>query len=256
LCRDHGPCIKGLFYATRDGGEWIVERVHEGFDGGPSMALHGDRPRIAFINLHDFSYWRLWHARKQGGDWVTERLRDPDHPRSGGPSLAFDPATGDGYVAYQRRMPDTQTEIRRLSDPVLQQKVTDADDASEPDIVVDEEGRVHVAYVRRGDGLWYARWTRGGGVVRQRIADVGRGKPAIALLPGGVGIVAETADGIIFRTDISGSWQGSRITSRSGDRYPDIDATGAGRARVAFSRMVANGSREAWMSVASFAGAP
>jgi hypothetical protein len=252
-----GPCVKGVYYATRRDGEWIVERVHLGVDSQPSIALGRDfgtdrrRPKIAFVNSEGGDYWRLWFARQQGEGWHAGRLLRRDSPKAGAPSLTF--TNGDGVVAYIRARPEWRIEVLKFSDFFVTQTITGADDAGPPDITVDDEGRVHVAYVRRGDGLWYARWEFGSDVVRRRVADDARGDPAIALMPGGgVGIVVATDRGIIFRTNVTGDWEGSRVTTDPRDRFPDIDVTGGGRARVVFSHLDADGSREPFLSQASF----
>lgn len=235
------PCTLGIFHANNGSGDFVVHRVRQGDRVvHPSIGIDDNgRPWIQYRRGNT-----IWEANRYGTRrWVALAL----FSACCGP----DPLAGPELVVWHFSRISTFREqfdgggiilaITELdsSDRIV---VTDADDAFDPDLMIDANDDWHIAYRRTGDGLWYARQGPHGSIQRRQVAAVEVGAPAIAELPNGaVIIVAATEDGILYRTNRSGEFTGGRITTNGTDHWPDVATTPDGKARVSFLRQFAPG---------------
>ncbi|MEO7117485.1 MAG: hypothetical protein ABIZ34_00785, partial [Candidatus Limnocylindrales bacterium] len=249
---DTKPCSVGIFYAKSvDGESWTVERVHGGErDVHPSISLDPvGKPWIYYRSKS-----RVMEAHKSQGEWWNiavgfgccgpDPLAGPEALVAGGPARSaagVQPSGLSPFIRLAVYRDDFGGGSIVLSifeaDFIDGRTITHADDAFDPDLVIDAEGELHVAYRRQSAGLWHAAFNEQGNVVRTKIANAEIvGAPAIAAFPGGgVLVVAATATHLIFRTNATGPWTGGSIPMTDGGASaPGLATTPSGGARVGF----------------------
>lgn len=239
-----GLCSKGIFYARIASGVVLVERVHRGEDFHPSIDVGtGQSIGIAFNgNGRGTGDSGLYFASpRPGGGWQNAFLTNhccgpqPDD----GPSLQMRGSSA--FMALQRpSLGQNSISLVILSDDTVDTlEFSSFPDARDPDLVLTPGSLGQVAFMR-DNGLWFASIDKMGDSFQQKIAGVAaQGEPAITVVEGDrVAIIAKGQNGLIFRTNLDGTFGGSVITHQPGDRAPDIVANDAGKSRVVFVRDV------------------
>jgi hypothetical protein len=256
-------CQDDLVYASDRSGAWTERRIAGGANYLPSIGLdHAGLPWIAYLHRdagdHAHDDWQIVLAHRFDGHWgrmaIQSELSFGDWPRPNGPSLAtsFDGVDDHVFVAY-RAHTEADSAIRLFEqvggDMAIRRTVTSHDSAAAPAVAVDGQGVPYVAYVESPAQLWVAAKPDGARWQRERISThaLSEARPSVdAWGHGKVAVVIEqdrdrVSDGsgrILFRTNASGSWEGSLITDGPGDHLPAIVVLRSGDARVAFLRGV------------------
>jgi len=237
-----GPCVddcsKGIYYALLVSGLVLVERVHRGQDFHPSIDLDRGSPRIAFNSRGPGFRGLFFSSPREDGGWQNAPLTGCCQDPTEGPSLQM--KGGAAFMAV-RRTSVGQNQISLVlffEDTVDQFVFSTFPDARHPDLAIDREFTAHIAFMR-DNGLWYATNDEMGDTSQFRIAAAGEGRPAITVVEADrVGVVSAGENGLVFRTNLSGTFEGTRLTDQPGDDAPDIVANAAGKSRVVFLRDV------------------
>lgn len=254
------PCTTGIVHARSiDGGDsWTVDRVHKGdHDVHPSISLDPEgKPWVYFrAGNRIFEMHRVQHHWSgfalDFGCCGSDPLAGPEVKVANGQGQTASwrvargpsPAGLSAYtrLAVYRQNFDGGRLVMMLTETDFSEQflITDADDALDPNIVLDASQEVHVAYRRAGHGLWYAELNDQADFVRTQIATAEVvGEPAIAALPGDhVVVIAATANRLIFRTNATGPWTGGSIPMTGpGPGAPGLATTPTGAARVVFAQ--------------------
>jgi hypothetical protein len=254
------PCTVGIFYARSTNGEdWTIERVHRGNkDVHPSLALDpSGRPWIYFRSQN-----RIVESHKSGGDWSNasiafgccgpDPMAGPEATVVGGQGQnavagGIDSISGFTRLATFREFFDGGQIVLSIFelDFIETLIVARADDAFDPDVAIDDDQNLHIAYRREGNGLWYAEIQPNGTFDRTQVAtDEILGQPAVASLPDGKVLIVARNDRhrLVFRTNATGPWTGDEVPPTFGmSEAPAVATTDAGAGRVAYLRDDSNG---------------
>jgi len=220
--RDAGQ--EGIWTATNVTGEWVLERRHAGLDANPSLAVSAGRAHIAFQAPGGALRYVAGPVDDAGSAWIGERV-DATCCTSA-PSLALTSA-GDPRVAYSDGPPGSPGGLALSSrtaggtwnrTPVASYRV------SAPALAV-YGTTIHIAYVRRGAGTWYAsRLTTSWGF--KQIDGGASGPPDLSAFSGSTAFIYGDTGRLRYATMSGGILLSKPFSSAAGDGRPHIVRAG------------------------------
>ncbi len=231
-----GPNLQ-VFYSRYGGGSWTPpeQLSHSpGYAGFPSIAVDSqDRVHVVWYGF-DGTFYQIYYRRLEPPGWTSERALTNEAVDATNPALALGPEghvhiawfrlqrSGTGTeVAYLRLEGDRVAETLALSDPAV--------DGTDPSLVVDATGAVHIAWDGLVGGVERLQIIRGpapwGAVETFSPASVGARHPSLALDGNGRFLVVwEGTDARIYlQTREASSWSAPSLLAAVGtNRFPSV----------------------------------
>ncbi len=216
-----------VFYGNRtSGGTWTYAQVNTPGVAAiqPKIALNNNTsPYIVYVEKGTN---QLMGAKKSGSNWVSEVIAGAAYPAQE-PALVIQNNTL--YVAFQNKANDA---LMLATSPwgssnwtLTLVDSTAAKTGRIPDIQVDTDGRIHIAYLNETDrSVMYATKPATGAWVRQTVTDVQEYDPvSISLQVSSTGVpyigfyALDVAKANLSETDGNGNWLTSTVVDFSGN---------------------------------------
>lgn len=213
-----------IWTADNKTGQWRVKPRTDGFsDLAPSARFIDGKWHIAFQRFgSDIPEAGVWYLTNESGSWVETRVASAYRkcPVFQNPSLRLDDA-GAVWMVYEA--PSTTsgcggTSGLRLATDASGSWVRSPMTANRndygPSLVLDMQGRPHVAFGRSGTGIYYTR--RQGGTWFTPAFVSGGEDPSLAVSPTGNARLTFEENGVAYATNKSGSFVVTQLADYGG----------------------------------------
>ena len=219
------PGQEGIWTVTNINGDWEapVQR-HAGADSDPSLATYDGRAQIAFRAPNGLRYVAGPDDVTDPTGWIEESIDTTCCTAP--PSLGLT-ATGDARVAYgdgTSASPGGLSVASRTGADTWTRSTVDSHRTSYPALSV-YGTQLHVAYVRRGAGTWYASRLTSAWTFRQLDAAAS-GPPDVSAFSGSSAFIYGNTGKLKYATYSGGIVFTKAFSSAGGDRTPHVTRAG------------------------------
>jgi hypothetical protein len=214
---------EGIYTVTNVTGEWVTERRFAGAASDPSVAAHDGRAHLAFRVGSALRY--AAGPDDSAAGWIDELVDGTCC--STPPSLALT-SGGDARIAHGDGTPASPGGLvlqSRTGAGRWARQSVDAHRVTAPALSVFGTG-LHIAYVRRGAGTWYAakpgtpRWTL------KQLDAAASAPPDISAFSGSAALIFGKTGKLRYATMSGGILLTRAFSSTKGDRLPRVTRAG------------------------------